>query len=283
MGLDDASASTSTGSTARSRPNAGFLVGHSTIRRVVMGERATQGRGDRRRARGDGAAARREPRRGRPGLLVVVGAHAQRRRRRHGAVAVRDRRRAHRAVPRSCRDHPGTTLEFIPCVGQFEDYAPDLMTRMSLAANRPLNWNVLFVSAGQRSDGRAQPRGVRLRGRARRPGARADDARRAVAAHLLRQRLPARHDPRLAEADGAAARREEGDARERRRAARRCVEAAGGGNRARRHRELADLRDQRDVRAREQAVRGPHRRRHRARSRTRTRSTRCSTSSSPTT
>ena len=37
---------------------------------------------------------------------------------------------------------------------------------------------------------------------------------RAVAAHLLRQRLPARHDPGLGEADGAPARREEGDARD---------------------------------------------------------------------
>ena len=41
----------------------------------------------------------------------------------------------------------------------------------------------------------------------------------------------------------------------------------GGGRRqgARRDRELADLRDQRDVRAREQAVRRPNRRRHRTR------------------
>ena len=46
------------------------------------------------------------------------------------------------------REHPGTTLEFIPCVGLFEDYAADLMTRMSLAANRPVNWNVLFVGKG---------------------------------------------------------------------------------------------------------------------------------------
>jgi N-acyl-D-aspartate/D-glutamate deacylase len=43
---------------------------------------------------------------------------------------------------------PGTTLEFIPGVGQFEDYAAELMTRMSVAANRPVNWNVLFVNAG---------------------------------------------------------------------------------------------------------------------------------------
>ena len=46
------------------------------------------------------------------------------------------------------RNHPGTTLEFIPCVGLFEDFAPGLLTRMSLAANRPINWNVLFVGKG---------------------------------------------------------------------------------------------------------------------------------------
>jgi N-acyl-D-aspartate/D-glutamate deacylase len=53
------------------------------------------------------------------------------------------------ALCREVRDHPGTTLEFIPGVPPFEDYAPDLMARMSLAANRPLNWNVLFVNAGR--------------------------------------------------------------------------------------------------------------------------------------
>ena len=45
--------------------------------------------------------------------------------------------------------HPGTTLEFIPGVPPFEEYAPALMARMSAAANRPLNWNVLFVNAGR--------------------------------------------------------------------------------------------------------------------------------------
>jgi N-acyl-D-aspartate/D-glutamate deacylase len=46
------------------------------------------------------------------------------------------------------REHPGTTLEFIPCVGLLEEFAPDILTKMSLAANRPVNWNVLFVGKG---------------------------------------------------------------------------------------------------------------------------------------
>ena len=157
-------------------PNAGFLVGHSTIRRVVMGERATQGDATADDLAAMQRAARREPRRGRHGLLVELGAHAQRRRGRHGAVALRDEDEI-LALCRVVREHPGTTLEFIPCVGLFEDYAPDLMTRMSLAANRPINWNVLFVGKGSERDHRAQPRRVRLRDRARRPRARADDAR----------------------------------------------------------------------------------------------------------
>jgi N-acyl-D-aspartate/D-glutamate deacylase len=42
--------------------------------------------------------------------------------------------------------HPGTTLEFIPTIGTFADEHMDLMASMSLAANRPLNWNVLGVN-----------------------------------------------------------------------------------------------------------------------------------------
>jgi N-acyl-D-aspartate/D-glutamate deacylase len=51
------------------------------------------------------------------------------------------------ALAAAVRDHPGTTLEFLPTVGPFADEHRDLMTAMSLAANRPLNWNVLAVNA----------------------------------------------------------------------------------------------------------------------------------------
>ena len=62
----------------------------------------------------------------------------------------------HRPVPSSCagldefvalagvlRDHPGTTLEFIPSIGPIPDERIELMADMSLAADRPLNWNLL--------------------------------------------------------------------------------------------------------------------------------------------
>ncbi len=59
LGLADASASGSTGIDGRLAVNAGFLVGHSTIRRVVMGDDATTRRGDARPDRRDGRAAAR--------------------------------------------------------------------------------------------------------------------------------------------------------------------------------------------------------------------------------
>ncbi len=83
---------------------------------------------------------------------------------------------------------------------------------------------------GQRGDHRAQPGRVRLRDRARRTRHRVDGAVLAVAPHLFRQRLPARHHPGLGQADGAPARREEGDAR----VARRSRRAAPGRARNRR-------------------------------------------------
>ena len=43
------------------------------------------------------------------------------------------------------REHPGTTLEFIPGVAPFGDELFDVMAAMSRTANRPLNWNVLQV------------------------------------------------------------------------------------------------------------------------------------------
>jgi N-acyl-D-aspartate/D-glutamate deacylase len=129
-------------------PNAGFLAGHSTIRRLVMGERSTK---DKAATADDIAAMKR--------LLdesLAAGAmgFSSSWARTHNDAAgdgVPSRYASEDELVALCevvRGHAGTTLEFIPCVGLFEDYAPDLMTRMSLAANRPINWNVLFVSKG---------------------------------------------------------------------------------------------------------------------------------------
>lgn len=46
------------------------------------------------------------------------------------------------------RDYPGTVLEFIPPIGGTGDERAKLMTDMSLAAQRSLNWNVLIVTRG---------------------------------------------------------------------------------------------------------------------------------------
>jgi N-acyl-D-aspartate/D-glutamate deacylase len=125
-------------------PNAGFLVGHSTIRRVVMGERATKGA-----ATADDLAAMQA-------LLDAslaaggMGFSSSWARTHNDAAGdmVPSRYADEDELLALCSvvsKHPGTTLEFIPGVGLFEDYATDIMTRMSLAANRPINWNVLFV------------------------------------------------------------------------------------------------------------------------------------------
>jgi N-acyl-D-aspartate/D-glutamate deacylase len=128
-------------------PNAGFLVGHSTLRRVVMGERATKSE-----ATADDIAAMQA-------LLDAslaeggLGFSSSWARTHNDAAGdmVPSRHATEEELLALCsvvKRHPGTTLEFIPGVGLFEDYATDLMAKMSLAANRPINWNVLFVGRG---------------------------------------------------------------------------------------------------------------------------------------
>ena len=133
--------------------NAGFLVGHSALRRVVMGEARGEPATDEQIARmvqllHESLAA---------GGLGFSSSNAPTHNDANGhpvpsRAATRDELVA---LAGAVRDHPGTTLEFIPTIGAFAEEHMDLMASMSLAANRPLNWNVLGVNP-QNPDGHRQ-------------------------------------------------------------------------------------------------------------------------------
>ena len=65
-------------------------------------------------------------------------------------------------------DHPGTTVEMIVpgCLNGFSDEEMDLLTRISLLAARPVNWNVLAVTAGNPEGTRPPAGGLRPGGQA---------------------------------------------------------------------------------------------------------------------
>ena len=126
--------------------NAGFLVGHSALRRVAMGDRSHEPATD-----GDIAAMRRTL-----GESLAAGglgfSSSQAPTHNDGdGEPVPSRAATPEELVSLCEvvgDHPGTTLEFIPTVGPFSDEHVTLMAAMSAAAGRPLNWNVLVVGAG---------------------------------------------------------------------------------------------------------------------------------------
>ena len=126
--------------------NAGFLVGHSALRRAVMGAAGTgeEATADQieamTRLLGESLSA---------GGLGFSSSLATTHNDGDGNP-VPSRAASHDelvALARTVRDHPGTTLEFIPTVGPFADEHVELMADMSLAANRPLNWNVLVPTS----------------------------------------------------------------------------------------------------------------------------------------
>ena len=131
-------------------PNAGFLVGHSAIRRVVMKDAATER---------EATAAELEQMKAllREGLgaggLGFSSTWSTSHNDHHGR-AVPSRWSSRDEVLALCGvvgEFEGTTLEFIPQVGELRDDAIDLMAAMSRAANRPLNWNFIQVY-GQNKD-----------------------------------------------------------------------------------------------------------------------------------
>jgi N-acyl-D-aspartate/D-glutamate deacylase len=56
------------------------------------------------------------------------------------------------ALARAVGRHPGTTLQITGTLGPFDDAAVALMADLSLAADRPINWNSLIVDAATWDD-----------------------------------------------------------------------------------------------------------------------------------
>lgn len=134
--------------------NAGFFAGHSAIRRVVMGERAV------------GEKATAEELAAMEGLLgkslaegalgfssTISATHND-----GDGNPVPSRWASNEeliALARVVRDYPGTGIEFLPGV-DFEPGIPELVTELSLASQRPVNWNALAVSSAKDAAERAE-------------------------------------------------------------------------------------------------------------------------------
>jgi N-acyl-D-aspartate/D-glutamate deacylase len=125
-------------------PNAGFLVGHSALRRVVMHDDATKREATDEEIEKMCNLLRDGLRAGGMGFSSTWStSHND-----HTGVPVPSRHASRKELIALCAvvgEFPGTTLEFIPAVGRFEEETFELMADMSAAANRPLNWNLLQV------------------------------------------------------------------------------------------------------------------------------------------
>lgn len=126
--------------------NAGFLVGHSALRRVVMGERAVGEEATPQQIEAMAALLGESLAAGGLGFSSSLSpTHND-----GDGNPVPSRSATHDellAMARVVRQHPGTTVELLPGVGEFDEKNRELMIRMSLEANRPLNWNVLICNA----------------------------------------------------------------------------------------------------------------------------------------
>ncbi len=126
-------------------PNVGVMVGHSAIRRLTMGADA-----NRRAATAEEIESM--SRLLRDGLdaggLGMSSSWARTHNDGDGQM-VPSRYASPDELIALCRvtgEFAGTSLEFLPMIGPFEPWAKELMADMSVAAQRPLNWNILVIN-----------------------------------------------------------------------------------------------------------------------------------------
>jgi N-acyl-D-aspartate/D-glutamate deacylase len=146
--------------------NAGFLVGHNTIRRVVMGEASVGEMASEGQLSEMSALLGQCLDQGALGFSTTRGASHND----HRGDPVPSRFATDGELLELCREvgrHPGTSIGMLPTMSGYDDGVRRLMTAMAVAADRPLNWNALSVRPGP---GEAANRQARL--------ACADDARR---------------------------------------------------------------------------------------------------------
>src|SRR5581483_8724932 len=125
--------------------NAGFLVGHSAIRRAVLGSDAVS-----RAATKDEITAMADVLRSSLSAGAVGFSTSRAPTHSDGDGRPVPSRWADEAellaLASVVREFPATTVGLLPAVGPFSDEVIELMTALSLAADRPVNWNVLGAS-----------------------------------------------------------------------------------------------------------------------------------------
>ncbi len=141
----------------RTAVNAGFLVGHCALRRFVIGPESTgrESTPDELRAI-EGALGDALDAGGLGFSTSLSSTHND-----GDGQPVSSRFASHDEVLALCdvvSRHEGTTLEAIVqgCLGTFSDDEIELLASMSARANRPLNWNVLSISADKADRARHQ-------------------------------------------------------------------------------------------------------------------------------
>ena len=128
--------------------NAGFLVGHCALRRTVMGEESVSKEASQKQVDEMKKLLRQSLEAGGIGLSTSRSfTHSD-----WEGDPVPSRAASEEELLELCRivgEQDGTSLEFITdgCLLGFNDDEIDLMTRMSLASNRPLNWNVFTIDS----------------------------------------------------------------------------------------------------------------------------------------